>query len=294
MTSRMAVVMEARISPSMASKAASESSAGCSMYMRPAWKVTPGGAMRLKSCSTTVLVEGTMTPSFARQPTTSGTEALEVAQDIGRAHDVGVFRVHVEERGFVGTGRPVADALARHDDAVPARAGVHHARPHAAGRGTTGNDQRVAPEGCQEALERRAEEGRCHLLDDDVVTRVGGDAAVDLDGLAAFLEQLEERHLDAEEACVEPVGAVLGHRVDDGRAGGPGGGQERGRLVHGIAHAAAAQIGRVGAAVEEVHHEHRGTAAEADAAAELLLAIYVELVGHRRPAYFFSLKPGRG
>src|SRR5215470_12128043 len=74
----MAVRMEARISPRMASKAASESRAGCSMYMRPVWKVTPGGAMRLKSCSTTVFVEGTMTPILARQPTTSGTGGLRL------------------------------------------------------------------------------------------------------------------------------------------------------------------------------------------------------------------------
>src|SRR5262247_2254868 len=74
----MAVRMEARISPRMASKAASESRAGCSMYMRPVWKVTPGGAIRLKSCSTTVFVEGTMTPILARQPTTSGTGAFRL------------------------------------------------------------------------------------------------------------------------------------------------------------------------------------------------------------------------
>src|SRR5258708_23754169 len=68
----MAVLMEARISPRMAWKAASEASTGCSMYMRRVWQVTPGGAIRLKSCSTTVLVEGTMPPNLARQPTTSG------------------------------------------------------------------------------------------------------------------------------------------------------------------------------------------------------------------------------
>ena len=79
--------MEARISPSMASKAASESSTGCSMYMRPAWHVTPGGAIRLKSCSTTVLVEGTMTPSFARQPTTSGMRASPTSSPCTRAGD---------------------------------------------------------------------------------------------------------------------------------------------------------------------------------------------------------------
>ena len=35
----------------------------------------PGGRTRAKSCSTTVLVDGTMTPILARYPTTSGTSA---------------------------------------------------------------------------------------------------------------------------------------------------------------------------------------------------------------------------
>src|SRR5258705_9676583 len=101
MTSRMAVVIEARISPRIASKAASESRAGLPMYIRPAWNVTPGGPMRLKSCSTTVLVEGTMTPNFARQPTTSGMRALEPAEGVFEANDIGVLGVHVEEGGLV-------------------------------------------------------------------------------------------------------------------------------------------------------------------------------------------------
>src|SRR5215831_8323152 len=212
MTSRMAVRMEARISPRIASKAASESSAGCSMYMRPAWHVTPGGAMRLKSCSTTVLVEGTITPSFLRQPTASGMETLEVAPRVRRVDHVGILRVHVEQRGVVRTLRAVAHALARHDDAVTARAGVDHAGPHAAGGSAAGHDQRVALERCQETRERGAEEGRSHFLDDDVVERFRGDAVVDLDRLAVFLQELEERHLHAEESSIESIGPVLRHR----------------------------------------------------------------------------------
>ncbi len=72
-TSRMAIRIELRISARSVSKSASEPSAGLATYMRPAWHVTPGGASRAKSASTTVLVDGTMTPSFARYPVTSGT-----------------------------------------------------------------------------------------------------------------------------------------------------------------------------------------------------------------------------
>src|SRR5499427_6302681 len=102
----MAVRMEARISPRIASKAVSESRAGCSMYMRPAWKVTPGGAMRLKSCSTTVFVEGTMTPILARQPTMSGTGGLLLLLLL-----VAGQRIHHVRRGEVERPDGRVDAL---------------------------------------------------------------------------------------------------------------------------------------------------------------------------------------
>ena len=46
-TSRIATRMDPRIWTSSASKLASESMTGFSMYMRPVWKVTPWGAIRL-------------------------------------------------------------------------------------------------------------------------------------------------------------------------------------------------------------------------------------------------------
>jgi hypothetical protein len=66
MTSRTAVEIDRRICPRRASKLSSESSAGFSMYIRPVWKVTPCGRSAFTSCSTTVLVEGTITPTLAR------------------------------------------------------------------------------------------------------------------------------------------------------------------------------------------------------------------------------------
>jgi hypothetical protein len=42
------------------------------MYILPVWNVTPGMRMSEKSDSTTVFVEGMITPIFARKPTTSG------------------------------------------------------------------------------------------------------------------------------------------------------------------------------------------------------------------------------
>jgi hypothetical protein len=46
-TSRIATRMDPRIWTIKASKEASESITGSSMYMRPVWKVTPWGAIRL-------------------------------------------------------------------------------------------------------------------------------------------------------------------------------------------------------------------------------------------------------
>src|SRR5215469_3702821 len=142
----MAVRMEARISPRIASKAVSESRAGCSMYMRPAWKVTPGGAMRLKSCSTTVFVEGTMTPILARQPTTSGTGGLRLLLLLGagqRIHHLGRGEVEGPD-GRVGTLLDLlhdgadarvlpllveAHARPRHDQLIGGDAGRHEGLP---------------------------------------------------------------------------------------------------------------------------------------------------------------------
>ena len=56
--------MEARIWPINSRKVSSESSVGVSMYIRPVWNVTPRGPIMLKSCSTTVLVDGTNHPEF--------------------------------------------------------------------------------------------------------------------------------------------------------------------------------------------------------------------------------------
>src|SRR6478609_9606045 len=58
------------------------------MCIRPAWNVRPAGRSTDRSCSTTVLVEGTMTATFARHPVTSGI-ALD---DVGFAElrEVGV------------------------------------------------------------------------------------------------------------------------------------------------------------------------------------------------------------
>src|SRR2546430_5420593 len=48
------------------------------MYILPVWNVTPGMRRSKKSDSTTVFVEGIITPIFARKPTTSGIIDLQL------------------------------------------------------------------------------------------------------------------------------------------------------------------------------------------------------------------------
>ena len=66
MMSRTAVGMVRRIRSRKCRNASSLLRSGASTRKRPLWKVTPGGRTLAKSCSTTVFVEGTMTPILAR------------------------------------------------------------------------------------------------------------------------------------------------------------------------------------------------------------------------------------
>ena len=66
MMSRTACGMVWRIRSRKYRNASSLLRSGASTRKRPLWNVTPGGRTRAKSCSTTVLVDGTITPILAR------------------------------------------------------------------------------------------------------------------------------------------------------------------------------------------------------------------------------------
>ncbi len=201
-----------------------------------------------------------------------GPVAAEVGSSLVHVDDVRVLHVHVEEAHRVARAPAIGDGLARHDDAKPGGAAVDGGRAHAAARRHAGHDDRVDAPGRELRRERRAEEARRVLLDEQRLVRSPPETGVDLDPARALDEHALARDLARPDTGLDEVGVVRDGGEDDRDAGRARRLEQPHDLGDGRADVGPERRALVREAARHVHDEQGRPLAEARPAAEALLA----------------------
>ena len=201
-----------------------------------------------------------------------GTVAAEIGASLVHVDDVRVLHVHVEEAHRVARAPAIGDGLARHDDAKPRGAAVDGGRAHAAARRHAGHDERVDAPGRELRRERRAEEARRVLLDEQRLVRSPPETGVDLDPARALDEHALARDLARPDTGLDEVGVVRDGGEDDRDAGRARRLEQPHDLGDGRADVGPERRALVREAARHVHDEQGRPLAEARPAAEALLA----------------------
>ena len=191
----------------------------------------------------------------------------------------------------MGEGHPVRHAVAGDDGPEPVRDRVAGGGTDAAARRVADHDGGVHPEPGEHGVQMGAVERARHLLDEQVVGVLHGEAEIDLHPLGAVDEVAHEARLAAEHSRVGEV-RMEGHGGEhDRRPGGPGRGEDRLDPRDVLVHVDEHVVAPLGDPAANVDDEHRRPLAEAEPLAEadavVVVLLPVELL-HSRPTSLHS------
>ena len=204
-------------------------------------------------------------------------QAIQIGQHRPARHDVGVFRIHVEQVYLVRQRDPVGDAVARDDRPEAARDRVAGGRADTSACRIADDDRRVNAESGQHRLQMGAVEGAREFLHQQMVGRLDRQPRVD-SRTGRAVEQLQhERDLLPEHPRIGEILVIGDGREDHGGSDPPRRRINRLDTRHMRVHVDI-HLARFGDAATHVDHENGRPVAKAHTLAETDLVIIALLL----------------